>query len=340
MQLNVQIQICPGNEHPVPLRATPQSAAYDLPVVLSRPCLTLDGARFGTWKRKRFTYLNEQGHVLDYLRASVPEEIPKIKELGVFPVIHLSLLINPGETIFVPLGIKTAFSEEYVCLLAPRASSAKKEYRLGNCLGIIDADYRDEWFAAITNRGTKIMLVKDGDRLVQGLWVERGDVTFETVDSLPVSDRAGGFGSTDTSVQENAMPEELEEKLVDKAIDREQDELIPADTPDTSTIIPDGPPPVSAKPVRPRQDTFVAPAPQAATVPGERLPVTADFWPVQLVCNGVEIGPIAKFRPGQYTQMLKTPKGQAQLQSILTRESNTLMPRVMPALLKELQKLV
>lgn len=196
-----------GHDQGSPQLATPGSAGFDLPAILTRACTDrANQKRFVCWKGHRHDAWKmgstpqeprlDFDNVVQWLHNVQPAEVQKIKAMQEFPSQHLHLKINPGETIRVSLGIRTAIPEDKVILLYSRFSSAKKDYRLGNCVGVIDSDYRDEWFAAIKNTGTEVLVIQHGQRIVQGLIADRITADWPKVETLPPSQRAGGYGST------------------------------------------------------------------------------------------------------------------------------------------------
>ena len=108
--------------------------------------------------------------------------------------------INPGETVMISVGIKTEFTPGYAALIHARSGlAAKKGLAPANKVGVIDADYRGEWFVALHNHSNNIQIVEDGDRIAQVLFQEIEHPTFEEVEELCETERGEGvFGSTGT----------------------------------------------------------------------------------------------------------------------------------------------
>ena len=108
--------------------------------------------------------------------------------------------INPGKTVMISVGIKTEFTPGYAALIHARSGLAtKKGLAPANKVGVIDADYRGEWFVALHNHSNNIQIVEDGDRIAQVLFQEIEHPTFEEVEDLSETERGeGGFGSTGT----------------------------------------------------------------------------------------------------------------------------------------------
>lgn len=74
------------------------------------------------------------------------------------------LIINPHESKLIPTGIASAFSSDYVAILKERGSTGSKG--MGERAGVVDADYRGEWFACITNHNdVAIVIAKESVEL-------------------------------------------------------------------------------------------------------------------------------------------------------------------------------
>lgn len=102
------------------------------------------------------------------------------------------------DKVVVPLGFSSEFPEGYVAVLLPRSGTGFKHgLEVNNTAGIIDSDYRGQWFAAIrTKEGTPFEW-EAGERILQFILVPVFTPNLELVDSLEDSDRGeGGVGST------------------------------------------------------------------------------------------------------------------------------------------------
>jgi len=132
------------------------------------------------------------------------------------------VVIHPGETKIIPLGIKLAVPPGYAVLIHPRSGlSAKSKMRIANSIGLCDAGYRNEYGIIIENIEPPIkdieyefeedgniriksivhgadMSIGKGDRIGQLRLVEVPKMVFYRVDSVAEigEDRGGGFGST------------------------------------------------------------------------------------------------------------------------------------------------
>ncbi len=106
--------------------------------------------------------------------------------------------IPAGLTTMVGLGFAAEVPAGHIALLAPRSSiGAKFGLELNNTVGIIDADYRGEWKAALKTKNGSSYSWSKGDRLLQFLIVPVTTVTLEAVTDLNDTARGtGGFGSS------------------------------------------------------------------------------------------------------------------------------------------------
>lgn len=114
------------------------------------------------------------------------------------------LRVPVGTSVMVSLGVSIQVPKDHGLLLLSRSGhGAKNAVRLGNCVGLIDSDYRGPVMAAITcddRESEQPFVINHGDRIAQGCIVYMPQVTFEIVDELDPTDRgAGGFGSTGTN---------------------------------------------------------------------------------------------------------------------------------------------
>lgn len=128
--------------------------------------------------------------------------------------------INPGETILVKTGIKTAIPDGYALLIQPRSGqSLKTKLRVANTPGLIDGGYRDEIGVIIENIESPIenieystdddgnititsithgkpYYIEDGQRIAQMRLVAIPTINWVRVDNILEigGNRGGGFG--------------------------------------------------------------------------------------------------------------------------------------------------
>lgn len=106
--------------------------------------------------------------------------------------------LAPGQTFKIPSGLRVRLEDGWWLGCLPRSSIGFK-YRvsLDNTMGVIDSDYyfadnEGHIFIKLTNNGDKELVVKEGDRLVQAIFIPYG-ITYS---DNAKSSRSGGVGST------------------------------------------------------------------------------------------------------------------------------------------------
>jgi dUTP pyrophosphatase len=112
--------------------------------------------------------------------------------------INEELVIDAGERVLIPTGLKMALPEGYEAQIRPRSGLAIKHgITMLNSPGTIDADYRGEVKVIAINHGKHPFVVKHGDRIAQMVIAPVVQLPIEAVDKLDETDRGeGGFGST------------------------------------------------------------------------------------------------------------------------------------------------
>lgn len=144
-------------------------------------------------------------------RPQIPVQIQKLTETAVIPTYghdtdacadiyaDEDVTIAPGETYAVSTGIAIAIMEGYVVHVYARSGlSMKTDLRIANCVGIIDAGYRDEIKVLCWNSGKEPLFIEKGMRIAQMDIMQSPLIDFvevEDIKNIP-GDRMGGFGST------------------------------------------------------------------------------------------------------------------------------------------------
>ena len=107
--------------------------------------------------------------------------------------------VAPRALVSIPTGIAIALpSADYVALVFARSGLGIKHGVVpGNCVGVIDSDYRGEIMVGLYNSGESEYTVQPGDRIAQLMVTPVVQADVELVDELDETERgAGGFGST------------------------------------------------------------------------------------------------------------------------------------------------
>lgn len=113
-----------------------------------------------------------------------------------------SVIIYPGETIFVPTGYcpeKHDIPDGSVGLVFARSSLSKKGLILANGVGVIDAGYEGEVMVALWNTSKDTPVVLDEyERIAQIVIVKLDTMSFLYIEPPVQASERGkdGFGST------------------------------------------------------------------------------------------------------------------------------------------------
>lgn len=107
--------------------------------------------------------------------------------------------IQPGETVMIPLGLKCQpDAGDMALLIFPRSGlSSKHGITLANAVGVVDTDYRGEWFVPLHNISDAPYTVEHGMRVAQLVAVP---IYYPEIAEIPAVDETqrgeGGFGSS------------------------------------------------------------------------------------------------------------------------------------------------
>jgi dUTP pyrophosphatase len=109
------------------------------------------------------------------------------------------LSIAAGEMTLVPTGLVIEVPQGFFLAVFARSSTPlKRGLMVANGVGVVDSDYcgpTDEIKVPVINVSKKLVEVKAGDRLAQGIFLPCAHVVWEEADALSARAR-GGFGST------------------------------------------------------------------------------------------------------------------------------------------------
>lgn len=108
------------------------------------------------------------------------------------------VVINPGETAFIPTGISLEVPVGCAGLIYARSGIAcKRGLAPANKVGVVDSDYRGEIIVALHNHGNVAQTVDNGERVAQFVITPVLTPAYVVADSLSDTARnQGGFGST------------------------------------------------------------------------------------------------------------------------------------------------
>ena len=133
-------------------------------------------------------------------RAIIPERAtPGSAGLDIFACLRESVTLQPGEIKMIPTGLTAETDCSDVALLIyPRSGlSTKFGVSLANCVGVVDSDYRGDWFVPLINHGSKPFTVEHGMRIAQLVPTRVLFPEIEVSEHLSETERgSGGFGSS------------------------------------------------------------------------------------------------------------------------------------------------
>jgi dUTP diphosphatase len=106
------------------------------------------------------------------------------------------LCIAPGQIVLVPTGLEVAIADGFEGQVRPRSGLAVRHgISLPNTPATIDSDYRGEIRVPLINLGREPFVVSRGMRVAQLVVAPVARVTWDAVEQLPETRRAGGgFG--------------------------------------------------------------------------------------------------------------------------------------------------
>ncbi len=108
------------------------------------------------------------------------------------------IVIEPNTNKLIGTGISLQIPEGYFSAIFARSGIASKQnLRPANCTGVIDSDYRGEYFIPLHNDSNEIRIIKNKERIAQLVILPYMPIEFEETDSLDETLRGDkGFGST------------------------------------------------------------------------------------------------------------------------------------------------
>lgn len=129
--------------------------------------------------------------------AGVTFETPRRGDAGFDVRSAEDLLLEAGQQVLVPTGLKLAVPEGWVAIVKDRSSMATK--RIYSHAGVIDAGYRGEVKIVLSNHGSQSFHIERGQKIAQILVVPHLADSEEVRSELALGETArgaGGFGST------------------------------------------------------------------------------------------------------------------------------------------------
>jgi len=143
------------------------------------------------------------------IKLQKPISLVKLNELAKLPVYSTieaagadvysieSVVIPPGEHRLIKTGLGCNIPHGWEIQVRPRSGLAlKNKVTVLNTPGTIDSDYTGEICVILINHGDTDFVVNAGDRIAQLVCAPVYQAKFEWTDSVKITDRIGGFGST------------------------------------------------------------------------------------------------------------------------------------------------
>ena len=108
------------------------------------------------------------------------------------------ITILPGETKMISIGIAMELPVGYAGLVYARSGLASKRgLAPANKVGVVDCDYRGEFFVPLRNHSAEPQTIEPGDRIAQMIITPYYTANFVEAEDLSETERnQGGFGST------------------------------------------------------------------------------------------------------------------------------------------------
>jgi dUTP pyrophosphatase len=110
------------------------------------------------------------------------------------------IILEPGNSILIPTGLRFAIPEGFEIQVRPRSGLALKHgITVLNSPGTIDADYRGELGVILINHGKQSFVITPGMRIAQIVVARVYQAKFVIEENLLSTARGeGGFGHTGT----------------------------------------------------------------------------------------------------------------------------------------------
>lgn len=123
---------------------------------------------------------------------------PEAAGADLYACLEESLVIEPGETVFVPTGLALEVPKGCAGLVYARSGLACKQgLAPANKVGVIDSDYRGEIRVVLHNHGKIPQTISHGQRIAQLIITPVLTPAYEEAEELTDTGRgSGGFGST------------------------------------------------------------------------------------------------------------------------------------------------
>lgn len=117
----------------------------------------------------------------------------------------INFMLNPGESIMIPTGIRSYMPSDMVLFIFPRSGlGTKYQFHPANLTCVIDSDYYNSdneghIHIRMVNNGDKPVAIEQGQAFTQGVFTKYYKVLGDSASGI----RNGGMGSTDNPTTDN-----------------------------------------------------------------------------------------------------------------------------------------
>ncbi len=143
---------------------------------------------------------------MDVVRVKKLRESAKLPTYGsneaagadLYACIDKPVIIQPGETGWIPTGIALEVPRSCAGLIYARSSlGTKRGLAPANKVGVVDSDYRGEINVVLYNHSNITQTIEPGERIAQFIITPVLTPRYVQCEELSATDRGtGGFGST------------------------------------------------------------------------------------------------------------------------------------------------
>lgn len=143
---------------------------------------------------------------MDSIRVKILKQGAKLPTYGtpeaagadLYACLEEPVIIEPGQTAFIPTGIALEVPKGCAGLIYARSGMAcKRGLAPANKVGVVDSDYRGEITVVLYNHGSEPQKVENAERIAQFVITPVLTPAYEIADDLSQTQRnLGGFGST------------------------------------------------------------------------------------------------------------------------------------------------
>ncbi|ATO48529.1 dUTP diphosphatase [Brevibacillus laterosporus] len=142
---------------------------------------------------------------MDTSRPGFNKENPRNAGYDMFARLDKPVSLEPGDVAVIPLNVATEIPAEAVGLLFQRSSTYRKwEVKLTNGVGVMDSLFcgdDDEWAAEFKNESNTRIIIYDGDKVCQAVFLPLYMKELYEVAGLSNENR-GGFGTSFDNAKE------------------------------------------------------------------------------------------------------------------------------------------